>query len=91
MTQNIITVTPSGNGANPSQSQQLPQSSVSGPSVIILALSLISLGYMTTLAIRAKYQGKIEIMFGDDIHVNIEGRPQEKQQNINTEKSGQNY
>lgn len=83
MTQNIITVTSSGNGTNPSQSQQLSQPSVTGLSVIIFALSLISLGYMTKLAIQSKYQGKIEIMVGDDIHVNIEGSPQENQQNLN--------
>ena len=89
MTQNIITVTPSGNGTNSSQSQQLPQLSGTGLSVIILLLSLISLGYMTTLAIQSKYQGKIEIMVGEDIHVNIEGSPQEKQQNVNIERADQ--
>lgn len=78
MKQNINIVISSEIGTSPLPSQQLPQPSVTGLSIIILALTFMSLGYMITLAIQSKYQGKIEIMVGDDIHVNIEGTPLEK-------------
>lgn len=64
--------------------QSLPNS-VTVLLMISLTLGVvITIGYVTTLAIRARYQGKIEMLLGHDIRLNIEGKPQENEQSVNT-------